>query len=332
MAHNLAMINGEVAMAYQGETPWHKLGQRLGSLRSVSEAMRVAKLDWTVKLEDMFYANLAGEMLKSEFRKSVIRECDGVELGTVTPKYHVIQNVDAFSIIQDAVENHGCTIESAGALGRGERVWMLMKLPTTIEPVPGDVINGYFLVTMAHDGTGSLIGRPTPIRVVCQNTLNAATASGVDVVRIMHRASAAQRVAEAAKLITSMVKAMKETETTFAQMAQRRMNKTDVVTFVESVFPNPDPKVDLPDALKKRRATVAQLVWTGQGAALAGSDDTGTTAWACYNAVTEYFDHVRPAEAKAASAKLSANESALFGANAEIKLLALKQARKLVAA
>ena len=41
--HNLATINGEVAMAYQGETPWHKLGTRMPGTADVAQAMAAAQ-------------------------------------------------------------------------------------------------------------------------------------------------------------------------------------------------------------------------------------------------------------------------------------------------
>jgi hypothetical protein len=43
MAHNLGFLNGSVMMAYQGETPWHQLGQRLGGTADVAAAMSAAQ-------------------------------------------------------------------------------------------------------------------------------------------------------------------------------------------------------------------------------------------------------------------------------------------------
>lgn len=56
------------------------------------------------------------------------------------------------------------------------------------------------------------------------------------------------------------------------------------------------------------------------------------SAWGLVNAVTEYWDHVRPAEAGTASAKASAAKSAIFGEAYEVKTQALIIARELVAA
>lgn len=329
MAHNIAQIDGMDAIAYQGETPWHKLGTRLASMTSPDMAMQAAKLDWTVSLADMYYG---ADRVKSKMRRAVIRDLDGAELGTVGMEYKPIQNVEAFSILNDVCRDFGVTIEVAGALGNGARVWMLAKLADGIQPIPGDNINGYFLISKAHDGTSSLIGRPTPVRVVCANTLGAAMQSGVDIIRIQHSKSAPQRIDAAARMVTAMVGAMKQTEKTFAEMARTYMTAQDVINYIETVFPNPKPDQELSKTLDARRSTVAHLVFNGKGADLAMSlTDGKPNAYAVYQAVTEYFDHVRPAEAKASSAKLSANESAVFGANAIVKAKALTLARQLVA-
>jgi len=130
-----------------------------------------------------------------------------------------------------------------------------------------------------------------------------------------------------------MMTAMEQTGATFAQLARQRMTPAQVASYIETVLPADQPDGQVSDTLKARRQTIAHLTWSGMGAEMAGSDQHGSTLWAAYNAITEYVDHVRPAEAKSASAKRTANESALFGANAALKVLALQVARRqLVAA
>lgn len=328
MAHNLASIGGSVMMAYQGETPWHKLGTRMGGTSDVAAALKAARLDWTVGLEPMFLAD--GRPVDDA--RAVIRQTDpSVILGSVGTMFAPVQNAEAFEPLADACRDFGVTIESAGALGNGARTWMLAKLPEAIEVTPGDCVNGYFLIVNGHDGSTAYGARPTPIRVVCQNTLSAALGSGVDMIRIRHTRNADQRLAEAKRLIERMLGAMRETGDTFRTLADRRMTPADVAAYVAEVLPAPADE-PISDTLKARRKNVAALVWCGKGADLAGSDSYGSTAWAAYNAVCEYFDHVRPAEAKSAAGMANANESAIFGGNAAIKLLALKRARALVAA
>lgn len=340
MGHNLAVINGAVAMAYQGETPWHDLGTGFESIRSVGDAILGANLNWNVELIDAFFKD-GDSFRKSELRRAVIRRdsIDGVvELGSVGMKYHTIQNEEAFAVLQPAIDEFGITIEAAGALGNGSRTWMLAKMPEASEPIPGDTINSYMLIINGHDGMCGHHALPTRVRVVCQNTFQAATGLGNGnkvqgaVFTVRHTKSADDRLKLAADMVLNVMKTVKANDQIIEKLYERKMSPKEVVEYIESVFPNPKPKEAVSDKLADRRKTVARLVWEGTGAALAGADSNGATAWAAYNAVTEYFDHVRPAEAKKSSARQAANESAIFGANADLKLLAMNRAMRLVAA
>lgn len=327
MAHNLATINGRTAMAYQGETPWHNLGTRLASMTSVEAAMAASSIDYRVREEPLFLAD--GTQIT--MRKAIIREGENVVLSTVGAGYQILQHVDGFSALDVLCTEHGMTVESAGALGDGERVWMLFKMPETITPVPGDDVRGYLLATTGHDGSWSYSIRPTPIRVVCQNTLDAASMNGgVEFVRLFHTRGNADKLSIAAEIVEKVVGAFHETGETFTAFAQRQMSEAEVIRYVETLFPVNEDKPS--KVIDERRKTVADLVWTGVGSELARSATNGApNAWAAYNAVTEYFDHVRPGEAKSAAGVRRANESAVFGNAADLKLRALKLTRQLVA-
>jgi phage/plasmid-like protein (TIGR03299 family) len=329
MAHNLATINGRIAMAYQGVAPWHELGIRMSGTADVQTALTAANLDWRVNLESVFLQD--GRQVPDRF--ATIREGDRAILGTVGPSYTPLWNADAFGVLDGACRDHGVTIESAGALGNGSRVWMLAKMQGTIEPVAGDRINGYFLINTGHDGTLAYGARLTPIRVVCQNTLNAALSNGKDWISIRHTKSSTDKIVEAGRMISQLTAALAATGKTYGDLAHRTLTPAEIAQYIESVIPTPENEP--PTAtIRGRRDQIAALVFAGVGSDLANQDcRPGTaSAWSAYNAVCEYWDHVRPAEAKSVSARQAANESAIFGGNAQIKIKALQVARQLVAA
>jgi hypothetical protein len=113
------------------------------------------------------------------------------------------------------------------------------------------------------------------------------------------------------------------------------MSTRELAAYIETVIPTPKDADgharELPDVIKRRREEIAYLVFNGHHTPDGITDATaGTaTAWRAYNAVTEYWDHTRAREAKSLSAKTSAWDSAIFGAAAANKALAL---RALVAA
>jgi hypothetical protein len=178
----------------------------------------------------------------------------------------------------------------------------------------------------------------TPIRVVCQNTLAMATPRGArNWFSLRHSASLGARIDDAASLVRTLTAEMIASGETFAGMARKALTASQVAEFVTRVTPNGDPRaLTASPVIQARRDTIARLVFYGRGAAMANqlvdTRDGSASLWAVYNSVTEYYDHVRPAEAKSDAGVSKANESAVFGGNALIKANALVLARELVAA
>jgi phage/plasmid-like protein (TIGR03299 family) len=312
-------------MSYQSQSPWGVLGTRTNAATDPFMAAQVGKLDYTVGLQPLYLAD--GRMVN--MRQAVTRLDTSAILGTVGPRYTPIQNADGFGILTDVCNKYGFSIETVGTFDGGARAWMLIKMAESMEVTHGDTVRGYFLLTLAHDGSGAFIAKLTPIRVVCKNTLSAAIATGDNLVSIRHTASAPQRIIEAQRLVESMVHAMHTTQTTFAAMAAKRMSRADILSFIESVIPT--PKDEKPSTqLTNKRSAILDLTLNGLGADLAGANrrDGSTSIWGVYNAFTEYIDHVRPGTSKNTQA---ANLSALFGSGADLKALALLNARKLLA-
>jgi phage/plasmid-like protein (TIGR03299 family) len=334
--HGLMMVDGVAAMAYQGETPWHQLGTRTKAITSVEQALEAGKIDYTVSTRPTYYEDptTPGSFIKIPDRQAILRDGANAYLATVGNQYAPIQNRPGFMVLQTSIEKHGFTIESVGAVDNGARAWMLVKMKDVLTPVPGDDVRGYMLVQCVHDGSGSYIVKPTPVRAVCRNTLAVALAGSRNFISLVHKKTPAQQLDVVERTIEQVHVMMEQTGKNYADLAQRPMNLQELGEFIETVFPNPDPDKDVSPKLTERRNTVAKLTFFGKGAQMAGSNiqKGTTTAWAAYNAITEYIDHVRPAEAIKPTAKVAANNSALFGTGDQVKLAALKQALQLVAA
>jgi phage/plasmid-like protein (TIGR03299 family) len=321
---NIATINGQKAMAYQGETPWHKLGSILGKDPSVEEAQVKSALKWKVKLEPMFIKDDQGRLIKVAGRRAVVRDVDSTVLATVGKQYHPLQNDDAFSVLEPARKKFGIQIETAGALGRGDRVWMLAKMPESVEPVPGDEIRGYILIVTGHNGWTPYTGRFTSIRVVCHNTLQMATRQSEAFVKLHHSRDNKDQLEQVGMMITTFTAALKESNESFTRLAKKKMNRAQLFEYVNSVLGiHDDEDSEVRPVLERRREKIIELAATGKGVEFAPG-----TAWSALNAVTEYIDHVRPAEVKAPRMLKQANESALFGANARIKMKAFVLAQQ----
>jgi phage/plasmid-like protein (TIGR03299 family) len=125
MAHNLAKTKGKHAFAYFGEAPWHKLGQKLDQPATAREAITAAGLDYEVQLTPV----TTYDGLEVPKTNAVVRYDNQTVLGLVSDRYVPVQNHQAFGFLDSVVADGGLRYHTAGALGRGEKIWMLAKLP-----------------------------------------------------------------------------------------------------------------------------------------------------------------------------------------------------------
>ena len=149
------------------EKPWHCLGVVVEEAPSSEEALRLAGLDWRV-VQKSLYTN-SGLV---DGYKANVRESDNTVLGVVTDRYKVVQNTEAFAFT-DNLLGEGVKYETAGSLQGGKKVWILARLPREYI-MSGERITPYLVFSNTHDGSGAVKVAITPVRVVCNNTLNLA--------------------------------------------------------------------------------------------------------------------------------------------------------------
>jgi len=205
MAHNINYNSntGRYSFFSVQEKAWHGLGQIVKDYPTSGEAIQYAGLDYEVAKSPLFTKGSgiienAGDIEIGSTELEVpdyfanIRTDNNTVLGVVGKDYHIVQNREAFSFFDAIVGgSEGILYETAGALGNGERIFITAKLPDYIRVGNGDdVTEKYIFLTTSHDGSGSITAAFTPIRIVCQNTLNASLGSMSNVVRIRHTAGA----------------------------------------------------------------------------------------------------------------------------------------------
>lgn len=285
MAHNLRIVNGEASMAYTGQEPWHSLGTKLDSPMTAAEAIIAAKLDYKVTKEQLFLA---------DGRKApaycTMASDNGAMLGVVGEKYAPLQNEDAFSFFDILVGEGKARYETAGALGQGERVWMLARMPEVLEAVKGDPMETFVLLSNSHDGSTSVEARYTSIRVVCQNTLNMATSTANKaVVSIRHTESVKSRLQQAAILLNGYQQHFANFADAMKKLAAVRITDQMVTEFEEAMFGKID---EVPEGrgrtiLSNKLTQFENLLVKGQGTEIPG---VVGTLYGVVNAYTEWAD------------------------------------------
>jgi phage/plasmid-like protein (TIGR03299 family) len=199
--------------------------------------------------------------------------------------------------------------ETAGILKQGKAVFLLAALPDYIKILGSadDKIKQYVLLANWHDGTSCLLAMLTPIRVVCNNTLNLALSGAQSQVSIRHTPVADERMKEAAKTMGIVNQYTIEMEKAFNTLALTKVSADDIVKYVESLFPVVEGSTDrIAENVKERREKIMELVEVGEGATL---DTAKGTMWGGFQAVTEYVDHetsFRSDDARASSLLIGA--------------------------
>jgi len=199
MGHELSTVNGRVAMMFTGDTPWHGLGTKLNAPATAQETISAAGLNFDVTLSNMTTTD--GILIPS--RKAVVRTDTNAVLGVVGNSYVPVQNRQAFGFLDAIAAEGGIRYHTAGALRKGERIWLLGKLTGQIR-VKGsdDLTEKFILLSNSHDGSSALRVFFTPIRVVCSNTLAMADRSGKgEGISIRHQGNLPAKVREAQEVL-----------------------------------------------------------------------------------------------------------------------------------
>lgn len=331
MAHNINYNEKTAQHSFFSvkEKSWHRLGQVVSDYPTSAEAIRFAGLDYRVEKRKLFtYDNqnlfgnadtIAPRLEVPKFYATVRTDNDTV-LGVVGKDYQVVQNSDAFSFFDAIVGGEGIQYETAGALGKGERIFITARLPDYIKVGSDDLIEKYLFLTTSHDGFGAITAAFTPVRIVCQNTLNAAVRNSTNTIKIRHTAGAKERVKGAHKLMGITNTLSRQLEELFNRWSRIQITDKQVRSLIQmAMAPNREVLKDLQAGLADELSTqyrnicdaVYEYAMSNPSQQLA---TTKGTLFGAYNAVTGYFQNVR--DYKSEEAKL---KSILIGGNAQMK-------------
>ncbi|WP_316795626.1 DUF932 domain-containing protein [Pedobacter agri] len=335
MAHNLNFNSrtGNYSFFSVKQKAWHGLGQIVEDYPTSEEAIRHAGLDYEVIKAPLFTKGsgiietsqgieITGTELDVPNYFANIRNDNNAVLGVVGKDYHIVQNREAFSFFDAIVgSGDGILYETAGALGNGERIFITAKLPDYIRVGNGDdVTEKYIFLTTSHDGTGSITAAFTPIRIVCQNTLNASLRNMSNVVRIRHTSGAKQRLEDAHKVMGLANRLSNEIKGIFNQWAKVKVNDAEVKKLIQlALCPNKETLQHLQKGREEEISTVFKNTVDDAFAYAMISDSqqmetTKGTLFGAYNAVTGYYQNVR--NYKDSEAKL---QSIVMGGTAQLK-------------
>ena len=271
------------SMFYVRQTPWHKLGVRVEEALTSSEALEMSGLKWRIVGEPVY--DKTGRLIPGYVANT--RDTDGSVMGIVTNRYTVVQNEDAFAFT-DALIGEGVRYETAGSLKGGKRVWLLGKMPERY--ILGDKVEPFICFVNSHDGTGAVRACMTPIRVVCNNTLNMALASAERAWSTPHRGNIQMRLEEARQTLELANEYMTRLDEEADRLANEKMDDGQVTRVLAEMFPTPEDASER--ILKTANAAKEQIIVCMLRPDLA---QFMGTKWGFLNAVSDYVGHGDPA-------------------------------------
>ena len=272
------------AMFYTREKPWHGLGTRVEEAPTSVDALRLAGLDWQVVQQPIYTDRM--ELISGY--KANVRDSDRKVLGVVTDRYRIIQNQEAFAFT-DALLGQGVRYETAGALQGGRKVWLLARLPHEYI-MAGERISPYLVFSNTHDGSGSVKVALTPIRVVCNNTLNLALKSADRSWSMIHTGNIADKLDEARNTLLMAEQYMDSLGKEFERLRQQKVTDKQVKEYIEQLLP-----LDK-DATPIQSKNIIRLREDMERRYYDAPDlqDVGKNAYRFVNAVSDFATHARP--------------------------------------
>ena len=316
MSGNISRNNGISEVMVVGEPAWHRLGTVLDGPATAEQAIKAAHLDWTVSKRPILVGGegLGERRCRVADLNAVVRDDEwslkkAAVLGYAFEDHKPLQNRDAFDFFDPIVGENAAVYHTAGALGDGERVWILAKLPGNICLPGDDITEKFLLLSNTHGGDGGVAIKFTPIRVVCQNTLTLAMQEGTSL-HIANAKDMKERLAIAAGIVNAVTARYRDVEEVFGEMANLKLGRRELQWYLSQVFPDPN-RADFDDddsyerALKWARADRSGAEYffhEGKGNGVKG---VAGTLWAAYNGVAEYVDY-RKYSGKSADRRLHA--------------------------
>lgn len=264
------------------QKPWHGLGTIVAESPTSEDAIKLAGLDWEVHPKPIYTEG----GLKIPGYVANTRDSDGRILGVVSDKYKIVQNAEAFKFT-DSLIGGEVRYETAGSLKNGKCIWLLAHLPNT--SILGDEVAPYLCFTNTHDGTGAIKVCMTPVRVVCNNTLNLALSSSRRTWTCKHMGRIEDKLKEATQTLELANKYMDELKASAEVLANNKITNDQIYQIISEMFPVKTEDSDRKIANMKKAKDEFMIAYY-----MPDIEKFRNTQWGVANAMADFLAHSSP--------------------------------------
>lgn len=271
-------------MFYTREKPWHGLGVRVENALSSKDALIAAGLDWKVEQRKIYTED--GYAIPGYFAN--VRSSDHHTLGVVTKRYKIVQNHEAFAFT-DALLGKGVRYETAGSLKGGRKTWILARLPKQYR-LAEDITMPYLVFSNSHDGSAAIKVAMTPVRVVCNNTLNLALRDADRIWSANHTGDIDSKLEDARMTLFMAENYMNELANESARLSRQRVSDAEVEEYIKMLLPIATNATEtMEQNVKKMREDLKMRYYSAPDL-----QNIGKSQYRFINAVSDFATHAKP--------------------------------------
>jgi phage/plasmid-like protein (TIGR03299 family) len=296
MAHALEEKDGQVAFALRGEPAWHGLANVLFDKDEhikTSTMLDSAKLsNWNIQLEELVTPTDYRTHRSSYYVTRTNPFDNGTDiLGVVGERYQIVQNEQLFEFGDNLLDG-GASWESAGSIKHGTIVFGSLVIPkefTLDAQGANDKTTTYLMVHTSHDGSVAVQASITPVRVVCQNTLNLALGSTKQSFKLRHTASIDGRIAVAREALGLTFKYMDDFEKEAKALFETSVNDKQFNDIITAIYPKPEADKKMSVKKWENKIDLINDIYFKSPT----QENIKGNAWGVLNALTERLDYFR---------------------------------------
>ena len=299
MSHEIETHGTQAAAVFARKDAWHRLGTTVRDRAfTAEEAMRLGHLGgWDVRKLPLTTAEVSeGGVTAIEVPGfATVRNNpftgEPEALGVVGGGYTPLQNEDHAEFLNLLADESGAIFDTAGSLRGGRQVFITMQLPDSLTVGGTDRVDLNIAALNSHDGSSAFRILVTPVHVVCANTQSAALRNHESSFSIRHTRNAKAAVQAARDALGLTFTYVDAFQVEAERLIQQTMTDAAFDALIDATFGKAEASATkrVRETERRRRS---RLHWLFADAETqAGIRDT---AWAGYQAVTEYVDHYAP--------------------------------------
>lgn len=261
-------------------------GKSIEATRNYEAALNSLGLDFSCSKQDIYFPTTDGDVSCAPDHVVVRKDDDNSVLGIVGKDFGLIQPIDAFRDAEYMMQLFPeIATVAGGTVDGGKQGWLHLSLPVTSEPVPGDIARYVLQISNGFAGAAAWRAALIMLREACINHSVVPTVRNSFMIR--HTKNAASRLEGIRGLVRNAIDIAAEHVHVISRLATVRMDEFAIRDFTKALFPE--------DSQELARERILNLSYLGKGQDISGVRET---AWAAFNAVTEYSEYWRGTEGR----------------------------------